>query len=107
MQAGPFLTEKSAATKGLDAAKTSARSFIAWEGGTMWMMARTAPCSLAQLAKALAGASPAGFPIQTALNLDGGRSSEIFVSDQFAGGGIFNRPIWNNPVRNFLILQKR
>lgn len=107
MQAGPFLTEKSVAIKGLDAAKTSARSFIAWDGGTMWMMARTAPCSLAQLAQALSGSSPAGFPIHTALNLDGGRSAEMFVSDQVAGGGLFNRPIWNNPVRNFLILQAR
>ncbi|PAW59893.1 MAG: hypothetical protein B9S37_11925 [Verrucomicrobiia bacterium Tous-C3TDCM] len=107
MQAGPYLAEKYSAVKGLDAVKTSARSFIAWDGGTMWMMARTAPCSLAQLAKALAGACPAGFPIHTALNLDGGRSAEMFVSDQVAGGGIFNRPIWNNPVRNFLILQKR
>lgn len=107
MQAGPFLAEKSSAVKGLDAAKTSARSFIAWDGGTMWMIARTAPCSLSQLANAIAGASPAGFPIQTALNLDGGRSAEMFVSDQVEGGGLFNRPIWNNPVRNFLILQKR
>lgn len=107
LQAGPMLAERSAAIKGLDDTKTSARSFIAWDGGTSWMIARTSPCSLNKLTQTIAGASPAGFPITTALNLDGGRSAEIYVSAAVAGGPTFNRPIWNNAVRNFLVLQAR
>lgn len=107
LQAGPMLAENSGAIKGLDDTKTSARCFIAWDGGSTWMIARTAPCSLNKLSQSLAGASPAGFPIRCALNLDGGRSAELYVSQGVAGGPTFNRPIWNNPVRNFLVLQAR
>lgn len=107
LQAGPMLAENGASIKGLDNAKTSARCFIGWDGGSTWMIARTAPCSLNNLSQALAGASPAGFPIRCALNLDGGRSAELYVSNAVAGGPTFTRPIWNNPVRNFLILQAR
>jgi len=107
IQAGPLLAENSREIKGLDAVKNSARCFIAWDGGSNWMIARSSPCSLAQLSHALAGANPAGFPIHCAMNLDGGRSAEIYVSQAIGGGPVFNRPIWNNPVRNFLVLQAR
>ena len=107
IQAGPLLAENSKEMKGLDTLKNSARCFIAWDGGSNWMIVRSSPCSLAQLSHALAGSSPAGFPIHCALNLDGGRSAEIYVSQAIGGGPVFNRPIWNNPVRNFLVLQAR
>lgn len=107
IQAGPMLAEKSQSIKGLDATRTSARCFLAWDGGSRWLIARTAPCSLHALSTALAGASPAAFPISTALNLDGGRSAELHVSSSINGGPLTTRPFWNNPVRNFLVLTKR
>ena len=107
LQAGPMLAEKSAPVKGLEAKRQSARSFIAWDGGSLWVIGRTSPCTLSALSAALAGASPAGFPIASALNLDGGRSAELFVSADIPGGGQTVRPFFNNPVRNFLVLKPR
>ena len=107
LQAGPLLTENAAAIAGLENIKTSARCFIAWDGGVMWMIARTSPCTLAQLSKSIAGQSPCGFPIAMALNLDGGTSADLYVSEKIEGGPGVYRAIWNKPVRNFLVLEKR
>jgi uncharacterized protein YigE (DUF2233 family) len=107
LQAGPMLAEKAAPVHGLDTKRQSARCFIAWDGGSLWLIGRTSPCTLHALATAIAGASPAGFPIATALNLDGGRSAELYVSADIPGGGLTVRPFFNNPVRNFLVLKPR
>ncbi|MGC4017435.1 MAG: phosphodiester glycosidase family protein [Luteolibacter sp.] len=105
IQAGPLLVERRSPVGGLDPIKSSPRTVLLWDGGTRWMMARSGACTLQQISQALAGSSPAGWPIASALNLDGGRSAEIWISDQVTGGGIFTRPIWNKPVRNFLVLK--
>jgi exopolysaccharide biosynthesis protein len=107
LQAGPLLAENSQAIAGLENNKTSARCFLAWDGGSMWMIARTSPCTLAQLSAIIAGQSPCGFPITTALNLDGGTSADLYVSGDVVGGPTSYRAIWNKPVRNFLVLEKR
>jgi hypothetical protein len=107
IQAGPLLVDRRRAVGGLDAVKASARSVLLWDGGRRWLMVRTAPCTLADLAHALAGAEPAGWPIKMALNLDGGRSAELWISDKIPGGPAFTRPLWNKPVRNFLVLHPR
>ncbi len=107
LQAGPLLAELSKPIAGLENGKTSARCFIAWDGGTLWMMVRTSPCTLAQLSQAIAGQSPCGFPIASALNLDGGTSADLYVAQGIKGGPATYRAIWNKPVRNFLVLEKR
>lgn len=107
LQSGPLLAENSKAIQGLENNKTSARCFIAWDGGVLWMIARTSPCTLAQLSQSIAGQSPSGFPIQSALNLDGGTSADLYVAKEVAGGPAVHRAFWNKPVRNFLVLQKR
>lgn len=107
LQAGPLLAENSRGIAGLENAKNSARCFIAWDGGTLWMIARTSPCTLAHLSQSIAGQSPCGFPIATALNLDGGTSADLFVARDIKGGPAHYRAIWNKPVRNFLVLEKR
>lgn len=107
LQAGPLLAEGSKAIAGLENGKTSARCFIAWDGGTLWMIARTSPCTLAQLTQSIAGQSPCGFPIQSAINLDGGSSADLYVAKEVNGGPAIYRAIWNKPVRNFLVLQVR
>lgn len=105
LQSGPFLVEDGRALAGLSAEPLRDRSFLAWDGSHQWLIGRTSPCSLAALGAALANAQPAGFPIRHALNLDGGRSSDLWVSAAIPGGPTTIRPIWNNPVRNFLLLQ--
>ena len=107
LQAGPFLVEGSKAIGGLSQKSSTARSFIAWDGGSGWVIARTGACSLEELARALAGAELGGVKVRSALNLDGGRSSDLWVSPAVSGGPISERPLWNKPVRNFLVLQPR
>ena len=105
LQAGPLLVESGKGVAGLESAKVSARTFLLWDGGSRWLMARSAPCTLAELAKILSSGTPAGWPVKSAMNLDGGRSSELWISASVGGGPSFVRPIWNNPVRNFLVLR--
>lgn len=107
LQAGPMLVDGDRAVTGLESEKTSARTLIAWDGGSRWWIGRTPPCTLADLARALVSRGPAGWPVKTALNLDGGRSSELWISSKVPGGPVSRRPVWNRPVRNFLILTPR
>jgi hypothetical protein len=104
MQAGPLLVWRGSAVGGLEAAKTSARTLILWDGGHRWWIGRSSPCTLARCAEVLATSSPVSWPVHHALNLDGGRSSDLWVSPAVQGGPITNRPPWNRPVRNFLVL---
>lgn len=104
LQTGPFLVESGKASGGLSPKSSTARSFIAWDGGSGWVLARTGGCSLAELAQALVGAELGGVKIHSALNLDGGRSSDLWISSTVAGGPVRERPLWNKPVRNFLVL---
>ncbi len=106
VQAGPLLVENGQPISGLDATKTSARIAILWNGGSQWWIGRASPCTLAAFANALATGNPAGWPTVRALNLDGGRSSDLWISAQIPGGPITRRTPWNRPVRNFLILKK-
>ncbi|WP_338687427.1 phosphodiester glycosidase family protein [Haloferula helveola] len=107
LQAGPFLVENSKAVSGLSQRNSSARSFLATDGKSGWILARTGPSSLEGLGSALAGAKIGEIRVQSALNLDGGRSSDLWVSGSVASGPLQNRPLWNKPVRNFLVLSRR
>ncbi len=107
IQAGPMLVENGRAVGGLDASKPSARSMILWDGGTRWWLGRASPCSLADLARTLQNGSPAGWRVGSALNFDGGRSADLWISGAIPGGPLASRPLWNKPVRNFLVLVRR
>jgi hypothetical protein len=107
LQAGPMLIENRHAVAGLDAEKSSARTMILWDGGSRWWIGSSSPATLARTAGALASAPVPGWPVRHALNLDGGRSSDLWVSPAVAGGPLVRRAPWNRPVRNFLILVPR
>ncbi|MCP5534460.1 MAG: phosphodiester glycosidase family protein [Akkermansiaceae bacterium] len=107
LQTGPLLVENGAAVGGLSTRKTSARTIIAWDGGDRWWIGRTSPCTLQSAAAALASGGPCRWSVAHALNLDGGRSSELWVSGKVSGGPVSERPLWNRPVRNFLALAPR
>ena len=107
LQSGPFLVENGRAISGLSTDSSTARTVIGWDGGSGWFIARTGGCSLAALGKALAGAKISGVKAHTVLNLDGGRSSDLWVAAAVPGGPVSQRPIWNKPVRNFLVLVPR
>lgn len=107
IQAGPLLTENGGAVGGLDAGKIAVRSILLTDGGTRWWIGKTSACSLAGLGEALASQSPASWPVQHALNLDGGRSTDLYVSARIPGGSFERRGFLNRPVRNFLILKPK
>jgi hypothetical protein len=107
LQAGPMLVENSHAVSGLDPVKSSVRTFILWDGESRWWIGRASACTLADLSKAIIAAKPAGWQVKHALNLDGGRSSDLWVSEKIPGGPVMRRAPWNRPVRNFLVLVSR
>jgi hypothetical protein len=107
LQAGPMLIENGNPVSGLDPTKASVRTVILWDGGSRWWIGRASVCSLANLATALASGNPAGWPVRHALNLDGGRSSDLWISEITEGGPVSKRSPWNRPVRNFLVLAPR
>jgi hypothetical protein len=104
LQAGPMLVDSGREVSGLESTKSSIRTIILWDGGSRWWIGRASACTLAELAAILATQPPAGWPIRYALNLDGGRSSDLWISESIASGPITRRPPWNRPVRNFLVL---
>lgn len=107
LQAGPMLVENAHAVSGLESSKSSVRTVIAWDGGNRWWIGRTSPCTLASMALRLSQAGPAGWRVRHALNLDGGRSADLWVSGSVSGGPLLRRTAWNRPVRNFLVLVSR
>ena len=104
IQAGPMLISNQRPVSGLDATKHSVRTLILWDGGTRWWLGQTSSCSLANLGSTLSGSPPSGWPVSQALNLDGGRSSDLWISESSEGGPVLKRAVWNRPVRNFLVL---
>lgn len=105
LQSGPFLVEHGQPVDGLSEKQSTARCFMAHDGGTQWVIARTGACSLESLASALGGRSIGSNRLKSVLNLDGGRSSEIWASSAISNGPFFDRPFWNKPVRNYLVLR--
>lgn len=107
LQSGPMLVEHGKPTDGLSNEKNRTRSFIAWDGRHHWMIGRAAPSSLKALADALTHIQLQGFKITTALNLDGGRSSDLWVGKEIENGDKTHRTFLNKAVRNYLVLTAR
>jgi len=105
LQAGPMLLEKGKSIAGLSSKSSRPRSFIATDGNFHWCIGIAEDASLAQLSKALSSIKIPNFKPTTALNLDGGRSSDLWVSASINGGPATIRGFFNKPVRNFLVLK--
>ena len=107
IQAGPLLVENRKAVSGLERSKPSVRIVLLWDGGSRWWMGRASACTLSELADAIVSGNPAGWSAKHAINLDGGRSADLWISENIPGGPLTRRPPWNRPVRNFLVLVRR
>ena len=107
LQTGPFLVENDGEVQGLDDRERRPRSFIAWNGRNRWAFGVAEGATLTDLGSALAAQPLPGMNITTALNLDGGRSSDLWVSPEVSGGPVSTRRVWNRPVRNYLLLIPR
>lgn len=107
LQSGPLLVERGDIVGGLEKNKVSTRTFLLWDGGQRWWMGSASPITLEALSRMLVDAPPVKWKPQWALNLDGGRSSELWMSDALVGTEMTTRLPWNRPVRNFLVLVPR
>ena len=107
LQSGPFLVEDGIVTSGLSDDKRRRRSFLAWNGSHHWIMGQTSPTTLHALANALIELPIGKLRITKALNLDGGTSSDLWVSKEVADGNKSHRSVFNKPVRNYLVLTAR
>ena len=104
LQTGPMLVENKRPVTGLSNSNRRPRSFMAWDGQHHWLIGYAEPCTLNELAQAIAGKTLAGFPMNTAVNLDGGRSSDLWAGNAIPEGNKSHRSIFNKPVRNYLVL---
>ena len=107
LQAGPLLIENRKPITGLDPSKVAMRSILLHDGGNHWWIGITSPCSLADLSRTLSTQSPTHWNISHALNLDGGRSTDLFISSKISGGSLERKSLMNRQVRNFLVLKSR
>ena len=104
LQSGPLLIEHGHPVSGLDSVKSSTRTFLLWDGGHRWWMGQSSPVSLQALANSLARNPPTPWQPALALNLDGGRSSDLWLASSSAGPQRNVRSPWNRTVRNYLVL---
>ncbi len=107
LQAGPMLLENSKVIAGLSNNNARVRSFIATDGNSHWCIGHASACTLSDLSKALTTLKIDSFKATIALNLDGGRSSDLWVSSSVNNGPLSIRPFWNKDVRNFLVLKNK
>jgi uncharacterized protein YigE (DUF2233 family) len=107
LQTGPMLSYRKAAISGLSSKNPRSRSFLATDGSYHWLIGYAESATLDQLGKALTGKRLANVNIYHAINLDGGRSSDLWVSPSVRNGDKTFRALWNKPVRNFLLLTKK
>ena len=97
IQGGPFLVENGTAVKGLNARKSTYRTFIATDGGKRWCIGVSSSVTLRELAEWLATPGALGnFRVKTALNLDGGSSSAFWCHESGISYPAFKQ------VRNYL-----
>lgn len=107
IQSGPMLVTSGRAVPGLHGGDPRPRTMIAWDGKDRWWIGVATPCVMPDLAMALQEGAGPGFAVRTAMNLDGGRSSELWVSGNLSGGPVIRRSPWNRAVRNHLVLVGR
>jgi uncharacterized protein YigE (DUF2233 family) len=100
LQAGPRLISQGQAIPGLNASRRAVRTFIATDGAHRWLLGTTDSITLAELPGVITAAGSAlSQKIDRALNLDGGRSTALYV--RHIDGTELIDPGWST-VRNYL-----
>ena len=107
LQSGPFLVNKGKVVNGLSKQRPRDRSALATDGNGNWAILQSSPTTLHGLAQAMDGLKIDNWTVVDALNLDGGRSCDLYVSGAIAGTPLTKRSFIAKPVRNFLILVEK
>ena len=106
LQTGPRLVWDGNTISGLSKGDNRPRSFLLWDGQHHFAIGHANSANLSSLANALGKQPISGFKIHHALNLDGGRSSDLWVSSSVNGGPLTRRGWLNKSVRNYLVLRR-
>ncbi|MEM9478289.1 MAG: phosphodiester glycosidase family protein [Verrucomicrobiota bacterium] len=102
LQSGPYLVEDGRPTGGLDSDRAATRTFVFRTSSNLWGLGRCSRITLADLGALLANDQLlATAQVQSALNLDGGSSSGLWVEGGADDGKDHYDRSWAN-VRNFV-----
>jgi hypothetical protein len=107
LQSGPRLVWDKESLTGLSKSKERPRSFVIWDGHNHFGIGHADRATLQGLANNLQAQPFEGFHIKYAINLDGGTSCDLWVSNQIPGGGFTKSSLFRKKARNYLALRKR
>ena len=107
VQSGPRLVWDQERLTGLSKSKERPRSFVIWDGNDHFGIGYADRATLQGLANNLQVQPFEGFHIKYAINLDGGTSCDLWVSNQIPGGGFTKNSLFRKKARNYLALRKR
>ena len=107
LQSGPRLVWNQERLMGLSKSKERPRSFVIWDGNNHFGIGHADRATLQGLANNLQAQPLEGFHIKYAINLDGGTSCDLWVSNQIPGGGFTRSSLFRKKARNYLALRKR
>ena len=107
VQSGPRLVWDQERLIGLSKSKERPRSFVIWDGNNHFGIGYADRATLQGLANNLQAQPFEGFHIKYAINLDGGTSCDLWVSNQIPGGGFTKSSLFRKKARNYLALRKR
>jgi hypothetical protein len=106
LQSGPRLVWSGDTPTGLSNKDERPRSFLLWDGKEHFALGYANSASLKGLSSLLQSQPISGFKIAYALNLDGGRSCDFWVSSSVNGGGFTRSSFFKKDVRNYLVLKR-
>jgi hypothetical protein len=106
LQSGPRLVWSGETPTGLSNKDERPRSFLLWDGKEHFALGYANSASLKGLSSLLQSQPISGFKIAYALNLDGGRSCDFWVSSSVNGGGFTRSSFFKKDVRNYLVLKR-
>ncbi|MDA7888378.1 phosphodiester glycosidase family protein, partial [Akkermansiaceae bacterium] len=107
LQSGPRLVWSGETLTGLSDREKRPRSFLLWNGKEHFALGYAESASLKGLSSLLQRQPISGFKIAYALNLDGGRSCDFWISSSVSGGGFTRSSFLKKDVRNYLVLQRK
>jgi len=106
LQSGPRLVWSGETPTGLSNRDERPRSFLLWDGKEHFALGYADSASLKGLSILLQSQPISGFKIAYALNLDGGRSCDFWISSSVNGGGFTRSSFLKKDVRNYLVLKR-
>ena len=106
VQAGPFLIENKKPIK-VKESEARPRSFIAQDGKGNWLFGMVESISLPNLVSYLQTDDIPDFRATTALNLDGGRSSQLYYTDKESQTSKQVTAFMHRKVRNYIVVKEK